>query len=75
MMQNTQILGNKAKSARLAGPCDRKMTSGRVSLALALGLSALALLSGSLAACGQKGPLYLPAPANAASTPTSSTSK
>ncbi|HEX5354941.1 MAG TPA: lipoprotein [Aquabacterium sp.] len=47
---------------------------GRPRLATAICLATLAV-SANLAACGQKGPLYLPAPANAASTSSSSTSK
>lgn len=73
MIQNTQILGNKAKSTRLAGHCDQKMP-GRLGFAAAICLAVLAA-SASLTACGQKGPLYLPAPANTAATPSSSTSK
>ncbi|RTL33965.1 MAG: hypothetical protein EKK47_00780 [Burkholderiales bacterium] len=57
----------------MAGPSTPTIPAGRwLARACALAcLSACALLS----ACGQKGPLYLPGPAQSASDPSSSSSK
>ncbi|TAK97357.1 MAG: hypothetical protein EPO09_04210 [Aquabacterium sp.] len=69
MILNTEILGNKAKPARLAGPCEQKIPRQRRRWAIAICLATSAV-SANLAACGQKGPLYPPAPT---SSPSSST--
>jgi predicted small lipoprotein YifL len=67
MNRNLQILGSVAPSVQTALSSLLK-TSVKV--------TGLACLAWSLGGCGQKGPLYLPAPAaSAASTPSHAPSK
>jgi predicted small lipoprotein YifL len=67
MNRNPQILGSAAPFGRTAQSSLRKTL---------LKVAMLASLAWTLGGCGQKGPLYLPAPAaSAASTPSQALSK
>ena len=72
MILNTQILGNKTKPTQLARPCVQKMPANKGRKRTMVMCLAMIAISANLAACGQKGPLYLPAPASTPSTDTPS---